>query len=149
MGFGGTAYPEISSSPFYYGFTDFNSFTEVAMILICSSLPLVPKFIQLLWGNRKPSTSYQQPIKSKYVHHGSGTLDSTPWSYQNRSISKTAESYVPLDDLKSSSPVQSTKVSGGFERKANWEKELQRDVEKFPHPHGNAILKTVRMESNG
>ena len=115
------------------------SFTEVAMILICSSLPLLPKFLQLIiptttHSKRTSSPSvyqqnlrdhYAKPYNSQSTKNKSKTLPSLPVSsFSHTGIDTHREgsedSYLPLTNKERGGV--GVKVCGG------WDKDVDVDV---------------------
>lgn len=132
-----------------------HSFTEVAMILICSSLPILPKFFQM-FRKKRNVTSYVHLSKDEFSRQHRGTSSkysntltskgsvSVPWEDKNGPTSQLTNAYIPLKEVEASHG-RSTKVTGGYAGHAGWGLDEAMDVENYPG--GNAITKTVRMES--
>lgn len=133
------------------------SITEIAMILICSSLPLLPKFLQLIIPSTtrsKPTSSpsaYQQPLKGhsakssniRYNHSKSNNLSGLPvCNFSHTGIDTLREgsedSYLPL--------TNKGKLGIGMRVTGGSNKDVDVDVEKLAGE--KAILKTVRLEQD-
>lgn len=119
------------------------------MILICGSLPLLPKFFQIVTRRENPAINSAQPLRHHNPHRNprptgkeSGLYGSGPWNEVDGSGSKIANSYMPLEDFGAQHNAQCMSVSGGIQQGAGWRSTRDGDVGK------NYILKTVCVESS-
>lgn len=129
------------------------SCSEIAMILICSSLPLLPKFFTLLFNRntglpsytssaKRGSSSRQNQGKSSKYSNSLATNIGVPWEHTNTSTSQLRNTYVPLKELEPSHS-RYTEVSGsnvGGECASSESEAIRGDT------HCNTITKTVKIE---
>lgn len=120
------------------------------MILVCSSLPLLPKFFQLVRHGRKGQNTYAEQREAGFRRHrfrSRSKSDPRPWNKSVDSITRLAGGFVPPQEIELSHGISSTAYadSGLNTHKGSSSASRRSDSEECPQ--NGEILKTVEMES--
>ncbi|KAL9612398.1 MAG: hypothetical protein Q9167_002992 [Letrouitia subvulpina] len=114
------------------------SFTEQTIIVVASSLPLLPRFFQLVFKKTK-APSYDGPRTDEFLRQQRDGADCSGM------VSSLNKAYIPLEGV-DASHYNSTKITGGKTNPSDWDFDEIADIERATF--SNAIMKTVRLESD-
>lgn len=126
------------------------SITETTMILVCSSLPLLPKFFQLVRHGRKGQNIYAKQREAGLRHHrfkSGSKSDPRPWERSVDSITRLAGGFGPPQDIELSHSISNTAYADFEPGTHRGSGNGSRHSDCVEYPHDGEILKTVEMES--
>lgn len=128
------------------------SVIEVNMIVVCTSLPLAPKLLQLIRHGRKgPSAAYPTLYKKQHSHPSTGPsskpsnwhgVHSTPWDDPSTSESRLATNYIPLEGIDIG---LGTSCNAYADRVSTVAKNAEEELDQHQF-HNEGIIKTIRIE---